>query len=94
MISSETDAEKRVFLQQAATNYLERAEEIKRSYIEAFSQPNVTQNSVQNTQPEAPTSSGENPVKEALKPASNYKQICKSSSFFPIHLTNRCAVFN
>lgn len=77
LISSETDAEKRLFLQQAATNYLERAEEIKRSYIEVFSQQNVTQNSVQNSQSEATSSSGENAVKEALKPAPNYKQIRK-----------------
>lgn len=77
LISSETDAEKRLFLQQAATNYLERAEEIKRSYIEVFSQQDVTQNSVQNSQSEATSSSGENAVKEALKPAPNYKQIRK-----------------
>lgn len=75
LISAETDTEKRVFLQQTATNYMERAEEIKRSYQEAFTQQSNSGNS--DGQAAASSSTAENPVKQALKPASNYKQMCK-----------------
>lgn len=75
LISSETDTEKRLFLQQTATNYMERAEEIKRSYQEAFRQQTSNVNT-SNGQSEASCSTSENPIKVALKPATNYKQMC------------------
>lgn len=70
LIAAETDTEKRLFLQQVATNYMERAEEIKRSYIAASMQSN-TMSSVA-CQSDASSSSADNPVKNALKPASNF----------------------
>lgn len=75
MIAAESDANKRKLLQERATTYLERAEEIKRSFVEAHAQ----QKSVQSTheQVEALGSSTENAVKEALKPNVNFKQLCK-----------------
>lgn len=75
MISAESDTNKRKLLQDRATTYLERAEEIKQSFTEAF----VEQKNVEsaNQPAEASTSSTENPVKQALKPAVNYLQICE-----------------
>lgn len=79
LIAAESDANKRQHLQQQATNYMERAEEIKRSFTEAFGQPKNFKNV--NGQAEASSSSNssneENPVKQALKPNLNYKQLCK-----------------
>lgn len=76
LIAAESDANKRQHLQQQATNYMERAEEIKRSFTEAFGQPKNV-----NGQAEASSSSNpsneENPVKQALKPNTNYKQLCR-----------------
>ncbi|XP_055323910.1 serine/threonine-protein kinase ULK3 [Sitodiplosis mosellana] len=74
LIAAESDANKRQHLQQQATNYMERAEEIKRSFTEAF----IQQKNVKsvNGQAEASCSSSEeNPVKQALKPNLNYKQL-------------------
>lgn len=77
LIAGEADAEKRLFLQQVATNYLERAEEIKRSYIAALIQSN-NMNTMSNVgnQSDASCSTADNPVKNALKPTSNFNQIC------------------
>lgn len=79
MIAAESDANKRQHLQQQATNYMERAEEIKRSFTEAFGQQTNVKNV--NGQAEASSSSNssneENPVNKALKPNTNFKQLCK-----------------
>lgn len=76
LIAAESDTEKRIFLQQVATNYMERAEEIKRSYIAAMTQ------SSNNTMPSdaASSSTADNPVKNALKQTSNFQQICMGLS--------------
>lgn len=76
LIAAEADATKREMLQQRATTYMERAEEIKRSYTDAFDQHKNSKKDEVNDQVEAPCSSTENPVKQALKPASNYKRLC------------------
>lgn len=80
LIAGETDADRRLCLQQAATNYMERAEEIKRSYIEAFTEQPNSINSTDSIQSGEASSSlvNENPVKAALKPTSNYNEIRKS----------------
>lgn len=85
LIASETDAEKRLFLQQVATNYMERAEEIKRSYIAALMQSSNanTMSSASSQQSDASSSSGESLVKNALKPTSNFSQICMCSKCLP-----------
>lgn len=85
MIAAEPDANKRQMLQERATTYLERAEEIKRSFIEAYAQQKNEQNSKEhnsnehnsNEQAEAMGPSTENAVREALKPNVNFKQLCK-----------------
>lgn len=72
LIATECDAEKRIFLQQVATNYMERAEEIKRSYIAA-----AIQTSTNTMSSDASSSSAaDHPVKTALTPTSNFQQIC------------------
>lgn len=92
LIASETDAEKRLHLQQVATNYMERAEEIRRSYTDAFMQQMSGQGeqNVQNVQNvseqgEPSCSTTENPVQQALKPASNYKQIRELNNNYHIN---------
>lgn len=76
MIAAESDASKRQMLQERATTYLERAEEIKRSFIEAFAQQKNVQSTV-HEEAEAFGPSTGNAVKEALKPNINFKQLCK-----------------
>lgn len=87
LIASETDTEKKLFLQQVATNYMERAEEIKRSYIAAFAHSNDTNNtnttSSAAVQSDASSSTADNPVKVALKPTSNFNQICTHLKLAP-----------
>lgn len=83
LIAAEMDANKRLLLQQRATTYMERAEEIKRSYTDAFGPQNGVQNS--DDQIEASSSSTEHPIKQALKPASNYKHLC--NCYFLIEFT-------
>lgn len=77
LIASETDVNKRLHLQQQATTYMERAEEIKRCYTEAFGHQNSQIKS--DDQVDASSSTTENPVVQALKPASNYKQLRKTA---------------
>lgn len=79
LIAAETDAEKRLFLQQVATNYMERAEEIKRSYIAALmhqSNTNTVSSASYQQQSDASCSTVDTPVKHALKSTSNFSQIC------------------
>lgn len=83
LIAAESDVEKRVFLQQAATNYMERAEEIKRSYIAAAIQSSNGTMSNADLQSEASSSSAcDNPFKNALKTTSNFQKICMCSKQF------------
>lgn len=80
LIAAEPDAEKRLFLQQVATNYMERAEEIKRSYMATLVQSNSSNvMSSASTQSDASSSTIENPVKNALKSTPNFNQICMIS---------------
>lgn len=74
LIAAESDANKRVLLQQRATTYMERAEEIKRSYTDAFGQQNSTKTT--DDPVETSCSLAENPIKQAIRPTSNYKQLC------------------
>lgn len=84
LIAAETDAEKRLFLQQVATNYMERAEEIKRSYIAALvHSSNANAMSSASSQPSDASSSSADLVKNALKPTSNFSQICMSTKCLP-----------
>lgn len=82
LIAAEADAEKRLFLQQVATNYMERAEEIKRSYIVTLmhsSNTNTMPSSGSQQSDACSTSSADVPVKNALKSTSNFSQICMMS---------------
>lgn len=82
LIAAETDAERRLFLQQVATNYMERAEEIKRSYIAVLIHSNNTNTmSSAGSQSDACSSTADNPIKNALKPATNFNQICMITKF-------------
>lgn len=77
LIAAATDASKRQHFEQQATNYLERAEEIKRSFIESVGHQQKNVKSV-NGQAEASSSSNEeNLVKQALKPNLNYQKLCR-----------------
>lgn len=72
LISAESDPTKRKLLQDRATTYLERAEEIKRSFTEAFTE----QKNVKNENQQDESTSIENPIKQDSKPALNYQQLC------------------
>lgn len=86
LIAAEPDAEKRLFLQQVATNYMERAEEIKRSYMATLIQSNSsnTMSSASTQSDVASSSAFDNPVKNALKASPNFNQICIFSEKFKL----------
>lgn len=77
LIAAESDETKRKLLQDRATTYMERAEEIQRSFKEAYVQQNHVKGDYEQTKTEASCSSNENQVKQAVKPNSNYNQLCR-----------------
>lgn len=74
LISGETDEAKRLHLQQQATNYMERAEEIKHSINEM-----VLKRQTSTSNSDAPSTSTSQTVRKAIEPTSSYKQLCKVS---------------
>lgn len=88
LIAAETDSSKRIHLQQKAITYMERAEEIKRSYVQQEQQQQEQQECLeqQSSQSECAATSHTqqrkspstvNAVQQALTPTSSYKQLCK-----------------
>lgn len=75
LIAAETDEEKQLLLQNQVTTYMERAEEIRRSFIETAVQS--IDEPIVNDQRDEAGSSKKNPAKQTSKPASNFKQLCK-----------------
>lgn len=82
LIAAESDAIKRKHLQQQATNYMERAEEIRRSFNETFAEQKNVKSVNGQTEASGPLNE-ENPVKQALKLNSNYKQLCRFQCRLP-----------
>lgn len=90
LITAEEDASKREHLQKQATNYMKRAEEIKRSAKQAYflqrqisaaasasNGPNTSavETTSSESEPKAPTN--EKPILAAINPTSSFKQLCK-----------------
>lgn len=75
ILAAESDVNKRKLLQDRATTYLERAEKIKQSFIDAYGQQKCTMGA--NEQAETSSVTTENPVKQALNSNVSYKQLCE-----------------
>lgn len=85
LITAEEDASKREHLQKQATNYMERAEEIKRAAKQAyfFQRQNSASVSTEskacaadtNCPAEPKSKATENPVLVAINPTSSFKQL-------------------
>lgn len=94
LIRAEADPAKREHLQRQATNYMQRAEEIKRSARQAYilQRQNSASSSVaeanaptaeaisQPVEPVARATTTENTVLAAINPSSNFKHMCKFKS--------------
>lgn len=76
LIAAETDAEKRSHLQERATTYMERAEEIKKSFKQAFMQRQYSQSTSTDTQ-----SSKESETNQGASSITPFKHLCKITKF-------------
>lgn len=80
LIKAETDPYKYLHLQQRATTYMERAEEIQKSFKQGLLQRQQSQSNSNETQNESSSRSSERDVKQSSNPSS-YKYLCMYEVF-------------
>lgn len=83
LIAAETDAEKRSHLQERATTYMERAEEIKKSFKQAFMQRQYSRSTSTDAQ-----SSKDSETNQSASSITPFKHLCK------FYLFKRTSFFN